>query len=632
MLIDNSPQWRRGFAAGLTQDSRMQVVLEADSESSVIRVLQHWLSQPSTLAGDAIPLDLIILSLDLPPSAATAIALCQTLRQQYPAIPILTTSAIASPALLSAAFRAGARGYCQTGTAMADWIRAIGQVVAGYPFWEQGMGALAQMPTVDPLLSVPLSVPPLSVPSRRQQPGPLNNQPGPLNTVRRHLRQSGLAQIDAAIAQINDQLRDPTLTRLDQLVLTGRRRELRASRWLVSRLLTTPGMAPDVISLETAKPSPAPRPSGFTATTNRLSERSESSAADESGPSEMGLPLTPQVATTAIRSIQAALFDTTFAKLQLGLRNLTDTPLEIDILRDDRKRELLTIVLRKLEEILAELRLSQIDLPQLDGKQDIILLNLWQATTTDFFGRYTTLPLGDSPADPLNQTPIAMVEILLQDEAIVQAEILGKIPLFRDFLAHLLFQVPLMVDETNYGVGTVEAMTQMEVLLQNLMIQVSNAVIQPLLNRFGNVVAVKQNFYDRRLLSTREIERFRNNLSWKYRVQRYFKEPTAIFESRYSLFGLGELGIVNTSIYSPRSQELDELAGLGLAVTVVLEARDAIAPRLRSAISFVGSGVVYVLTEVIGRGIGLIGRGIIKGVGNVMQDPKFTRNDQRWRG
>ncbi|MEG4329441.1 DUF3685 domain-containing protein, partial [Microcoleus sp. herbarium5] len=38
------------------------------------------------------------------------------------------------------------------------------------------------------------------------------------------------------------------------------------------------------------------------------------------------------------------------------------------------------------------------------------------------------------------------------------------------------------------------------------------------------------------------------------------------------------------------------------------------------------AGVVYVLTQVIGRGIGLIGRGIIQGIGNSLQDSKFGKN------
>jgi hypothetical protein len=327
----------------------------------------------------------------------------------------------------------------------------------------------------------------------------------------------------------------------------------------------------------------------------------------------------------SLRSIQSALFDTTFARLQSTLRNLTSTPLEIDILREDKKRELLSIVLRQLEEILDDLRFSQLVPDQLPERRNMILQDLWEVSTKEFFGRYATLQLTHSPVESLTEPMIDLVDFLLQDREIVQTAILNKIPDVTDFLGHLLYQAPILIDETLYNVGTIEAMTRLEDLLQNLVIQLANAVIQPLLNRFGNVVAVKQNFYDRRLLSTREIERFRNNLSWKYRVEKYFGEPTAIFESRHTLFILQDQGISKTSIYSPRNLEMDDLSGLRLAVTLTLEARDALSPRVRSAVSFLGSGVVYVLTEVIGRGIGLIGRGIIKGVGTAFQDTRYGR-------
>ncbi|UBF24915.1 DUF3685 domain-containing protein [Kovacikia minuta CCNUW1] len=318
---------------------------------------------------------------------------------------------------------------------------------------------------------------------------------------------------------------------------------------------------------------------------------------------------------------------------------MTTTTLEIDILKEDKKRELLFTILRKLEEILDDLRFSQVQPEQLADKQMAVLQDLWEAAMTDFFGKYYTLQLGAGDRVSIPSSPVAngeinqieMVEVLLQDREIVQTSILKKIPLLPEFLAHLLFQTPLTIDDNSYPVGSVEAMLRMEILLQNLAIQTANAVMQPLLNRFGNVEVIKRNFYDKRLLSTREIERFRNNLSWRYRPEQYFGEPTAIFESRYNLLNLQPGGIANASIYAPRNQELEELSGIPLAVTLVLEARDAVSPRLRAAISFLGSGVVYVLTDVVGRGIGLIGRGIIKGIGNALQDSRFNRDSERSR-
>jgi hypothetical protein len=157
-------------------------------------------------------------------------------------------------------------------------------------------------------------------------------------------------------------------------------------------------------------------------------------------------------------------------------------------------------------------------------------------------------------------------------------------------------------------------------LLENVLVHVANAIVQPLLEQFGDIESIKRDFYDRRLLSTREIERFRNDLSWRYRWQTYVSDPTAIYESRHQIYVLGDLGIRYLSIYAPRRHELSELGSFQQAVTLVLEGRDALAPRVRQVVSIVGSGLVYVLTQVVGRGLGLIGRGILDGIGNAKLD------------
>jgi Protein of unknown function (DUF3685) len=95
------------------------------------------------------------------------------------------------------------------------------------------------------------------------------------------------------------------------------------------------------------------------------------------------------------------------------------------------------------------------------------------------------------------------------------------------------------------------------------------------------------------------------------------------------LFVFNGRGIRKVSIYAPRAQELEQLSGVQQTMTLLLESRDAIAPRLRSVVAFVGRGVVYVLTQVIGRGIGLIGRGIVQGIGNSLQDSRMGNNSNK---
>ncbi|MFN5161930.1 MAG: DUF3685 domain-containing protein, partial [Cyanobacteriota bacterium] len=50
-------------------------------------------------------------------------------------------------------------------------------------------------------------------------------------------------------------------------------------------------------------------------------------------------------------------------------------------------------------------------------------------------------------------------------------------------------------------------------------------------------------------------------------------------------------------------------------VTLALETRDALAPQLQNLIRGLGDLVVVVLTQVVGRAIGLVGRGIAQGMG-----------------
>ena len=133
-------------------------------------------------------------------------------------------------------------------------------------------------------------------------------------------------------------------------------------------------------------------------------------------------------------------------------------------------------------------------------------------------------------------------------------------------------------------------MRRAELILDNLIIQIANAAIQPLLNHFADVEEVKHKFYRYNLIATREIERFRNDLSWKYRLEKYVSDPQLIFESRHVLFALSNPAIRKLTIYAPRTQELQQLEGVQLAITLVLELQDAIAPRLKSAITFLGNG------------------------------------------
>jgi DNA-binding NarL/FixJ family response regulator len=512
---------------------------------------------------DRTSLNLVILVSNISNSQADRLAALQLARQiklLYPDLPILLISDISGLTQLATAKDIGIDGYCCKDTSIPELVTIIRQVANRQFAW-----------LID-------SAPKFNVFSK----------------LKENLRLSGLQQIDRTLNEVTTQLQVPGLTVLEKAIFAGHRRELLASRWLVNRLLKPQlsiinnGIYPKIVD----------------------SSKVEFKGSYLDSPNSNLLP-----------SSQPNIFASVRAKLQFNLENLTDVPLEIDILRLEKKRELFGVILAKIEAIIVQLKTAQVQVDQLPKMREAILIDLWQAATIDFFGKYSTIQFGEQNIEISN--------FLLQNSEAIKTEILPKIPMVRLLFAYLLFATPLVVDNVPYSANTPEAMARVEILLQNLLVEVANAVIQPLLNKLADVEVIKQNFYNANLISTRGIERFRNSLSWKYRIQEYITEPKLIFESSYELFVFTNRGVAKVFIYAPRNQELKQLTGIPLVVTLALEFRDAIAPRLRAAVAFLGSGIVYVLTQVVGRAIGLIGRGILQGIGGSFPSNKFGKDSQK---
>ncbi|AFY32262.1 DUF3685 domain-containing protein [Calothrix sp. PCC 7507] len=570
LLIDQDPIFRLGLRVALAEIPHLQVVAEVGTDTAALQVLAELAKQ------DPHQVNLVVLELGNSRSRnrqQQGLQLCQQLKTLYPHLPILLLSSVTESGLLLAARATGVDGYCPKGTPISELVAAMGEVAAGGSAWFEdrgrgGEGERGEIITQNSALS--------------------------FTRLRHNLRLSGIDHIEAALKKVTAQLQVPGLPLIDQAILAGQRRELLAARWLLNRLLASPQ--------EQQQPPPLIPSLSDTITTSDLQ------------PSQITSSL------LSPRALQSALFADCVNKLQFPLQNVTDIPLEIDILREDKKRELLYLILQKLSQQLDELRDIQIQNNQLDDLKDTILRDLWETTITNFFGKFSLIQIGDRHLE--------VVGFLLQNALVVQTEILNKIPLVIELFSYLLLQTDLQVDNTSYPVGSNEAESQALAILENLLIQVANGATQPLLNSLADLEMMKKGFYDRKLISTRDIERFRNNLSWKYRLNRYISEPTAIFESRYELLVIAPRGIAKTSIYAPRSQELAQLTGVPLIVTLILEFRDAIAPRIQSLLSFLGSGIVFILTQIIGRGLGLIGRGILQGIGSVSLIEKNLRRNK----
>lgn len=641
MLVDLDPIFRLGLKTCLEASPEFEVVAEFGRASEILQRLEAL--QADQLKADSLNadprqgskgiakvagVDLLVWSVDVRYTGQPmTVGMSQWVRSRYPDLPLCVLLGQNDSWLLEELWQGAVDGCWLKDANQVALLAAMRQIASGQKVWDARL--LNQLS-----------------PQERQGRSPVgaSGLGGMVNKMRQSLGDRGLRELEGEIAELDGILAGAGLGVWERLVLEGRFREMQVARRLVQSVIL-PGGARG-LGRRTGRGDSAPlwptqreteRQSAATESVRIESspdERSISGALVESVTPALiegtttevfTIPPVPRpnvvVAENQFHLYKGALIEAVIAKLPHSLQNLTPEPLEIDILNPMKRQELFFIILRLIEETLDDLRFSQLSPAQIGQQRSQILRELWQRATADFFGKYSRLPL-ISP----DTVEVQLVSCLLEELDTVELSILSKIALVESWMEHLLFQSPLQVESQEVSLGSPAAMRQAQAILENLMVRLANAVVAPLLNRFGAVEVVKKNFYDRRWITTREIERFRNALAWKYRMEQFFGEPKNIFESQVPVLILSESGIRRQELYQPRDLELQNLKGIPLLVTLALEARDAVAPPLRASFTWVGRGVVYVLTQVVGRGIGLIGRGILEGVGTAWQE---TRGGKR---
>ena len=386
----------------------------------------------------------------------------------------------------------------------------------------------------------------------------------------------GLEQIQSNLDLVTDYINNNSLSIWNTWFWTGRKRELIAARWLICQLLPS------------------------TKDSQELEKRLKSSPQGDLVISASSISQPPS-------SVQTA-FDITVAKIKSSVNNCTGIILEIDILKEGRKKELLLTIIQQLKRNLEESSIMEIHELELAARKKIILTDVWQSSSITFLSRYY-------PQEEDNNHRYDLVDLILKEAPSIEREKLSTIPFVTDLLAYWLFERDIEIDKISYAYNSGEGKEIEEILLQNLLLNIANAVMQFILNNFSNLPKIRYYLYEQEWKSSRKIAMFRNNLTWRYRLEKYLATPKNIFEDQYKVLKLDYQGITGGTIIHPRIQELDRLKGLPWAVTMTIEFRDGVSRGVKAIENIIGQGLVRIL-EVIGKGIGFIGRGILQGIGN----------------
>ncbi|YAI82066.1 MAG: DUF3685 domain-containing protein [cyanobacterium endosymbiont of Rhopalodia sterrenbergii] len=517
-------------------------------------------------------IDLIILDPDTPNNVSEGWRFLEEIKQTYRNLKICLLSHLTDPLSLQAAKQAGVEGYCPKGITIECLIEQLQKIAQGKTVW--------------PTLAVPSSNVTIEQP-KSPQAWLLQG------------KQLGLKQINKTITKINLQLNKNELSWVDKEFLKGRRRELLAAKWLVNRLI------PIDVTMAAS-----------------TSQSKFSSTGSQNHNNTTGFSAEFSTNILGVKSLNTlAIVKNTLEKLAINSDNLTSIPIEIDILQADKKEELMTIVIHQLGRSLEDLEFIKADASELPKDTVMIIQKIWQESAVNFLGKYCVL----QPTITLNDVE----NIIDNNVRLVQKEFLKKIYYFDELLRYLLFDQGLIIEGTSYCAKSPEVCHQAEIFLENFIIQTANGIVFLILNSFSDIEVISRKLYSEKMGSSREIAKFRNNLSWAYRQEQFWEEPRNIFESKYRLLFWSNKGIEATFIHASRQHELKQLKGIRWAVTIILESRDAFAPVLRSMVRLIGNGLVYLLTQVIGRGLGLIVRGIMQGISNSLQETRYGKNRER---
>nr|APP87867.1 hypothetical protein PCKR_062 [Paulinella micropora]AQX44634.1 hypothetical protein PFK_062 [Paulinella micropora] len=180
---------------------------------------------------------------------------------------------------------------------------------------------------------------------------------------------------------------------------------------------------------------------------------------------------------------------------------------------------------------------------------------------------------------------------------------------------------PILIEGYLLSLDDHRAALQIEALVSNWLIRTAELIGAEVLSECSQWPELRCYLLRRDLMVTRNLERLRNQLNTQEWWNLYFDRPIRLYESKRLVWRIQRTSVIPYYITEARDKELEDLPWWQQLITFVLETRDAIAPQLQLLFQRIGNIIVIILTQIVGKAIGLIVRGILQGMGR-----SFTRD------
>ncbi len=183
------------------------------------------------------------------------------------------------------------------------------------------------------------------------------------------------------------------------------------------------------------------------------------------------------------------------------------------------------------------------------------------------------------------------------------------------FIDPIIKNEPIDYDGRILPLYETESFIVLENIISNWIIRNCNLLASEVFNICSSWPELRTILINPQLQSTRSFERFRNNINNYNRWHENIYMPIYLYESKREYIDIIDSKFTRYYKNENREKELENLEWFQKQVTLLVEIRDAIAPQLEIAVKYIGNLFVNFLTKVVGKAIGLVGKGILQGLG-----------------
>ncbi len=183
------------------------------------------------------------------------------------------------------------------------------------------------------------------------------------------------------------------------------------------------------------------------------------------------------------------------------------------------------------------------------------------------------------------------------------------------FIDPIIKNEPIDYDGKLLALYETESFIILENIISNWIIRNCNLLASEVFNICSSWPELRTLLINPQLQSTRSFERFRNNINNYNRWHENIYMPIYLYESKREYIDIIDSKFTRYYKNENREKELENLEWFQKQVTLLVEIRDAIAPQLEIAVKYIGNLFVNFLTKVVGKAIGLVGKGILQGLG-----------------